>query len=100
MESFIDVILSLYGDQEIYAFYVFLATPNHEKNRLYKGKISTLLNLLDNEDIPYSPSLIYPKEKNWVINTDYDLSFSTIGAETNLINKLVKRNKNVRRRRH
>lgn len=88
--SFVKSVISIYGDQEIEAFYVFMATDKYEEDELYSGKISELLHLL-NTSRP--PSLIYPKEKNCLINTDYDLPFSTIGGECKLINQLVEINK-------
>lgn len=89
--SFVNTVLSIYGDQEIEAFYVFMATDKYEEDELYIGKISELPKLLNNTF--RTPSLIYPKEKNWLINTDYDLPFSTIGGECKLINQLVENNK-------
>lgn len=89
--SFVNTVLSIYGDQEIEAFYVFMATEKYEEDELFVGKISELPHLLNNKTRP--PSLIYPKEKNWLINTDFDLPFSTIGGECKLINQLVENNR-------
>jgi hypothetical protein len=94
LKSFTDIVLSTHGDQEIVVFYIHLATKSWENNRLYKGKISELLSLLDEENLRLSPSLIYPVEKNWAVNTDYDLSFTTIGGSIKLIDALVRQNKN------
>ena len=49
--------------------------------------------MLELENLRLTPSLIYPKEKNWVVNTDYDLAFTTIGGETRFITELAKRNR-------
>jgi hypothetical protein len=92
INSLIKTVLKLYGNQEIELFYIFLATTDWEKDRIYQGKISELHELLDNKELSLTPSLIYPKEKNWVINTDYDLSFSFIGGEKGLIKELVSKN--------
>ena len=48
--------------------------------------------LFEIENLRLTPSLIYPKEKNWVVNTDYDLSFSFIGGTKELIGELVSNN--------
>jgi len=93
LNSLIEIVQKTYGNQEIEIFYTFLSTKDWEKDRIYKGKISDLNQLLDNEELRLTPSLIYPKHKNWVVNTDYDLSFSFIGGESKLINELVNRNK-------
>ena len=44
--------------------------------------------------LAYNSHIIYPIERNWVVNTDYDLPFSTIGGETEFISELSKRNPN------
>jgi hypothetical protein len=94
IESLVKIVSEIYGNQDIEAFYIFLSTNKQEKDLLFKGKIIDLPSLLKNENLRLTPSLIYPKEKNWVINSDYDLAFSMIGGETRFINELVKQNKN------
>jgi hypothetical protein len=92
--SLVEVVNEIYGNQEIELFYTFLATKSWKKDLVYSGKISTLPKLFEKENLRLTPSLIYPKDKNWVVNTDYDLAFSTIGGETKLISELTKRNPN------
>ena len=92
--SLVEIVNELYGNQEIELFYTFLATKNWEKDLVYSGKISTLPKLFEKESLRLTPSLIYPVERNWVVNTDYDLPFSTIGGETEFISELSKRNPN------
>lgn len=93
LESLTEVVNELYGNQEIELFYTLLTSTNWEKDLIYSGKINDLLSFIEENDTIYTPSLIYPKEKNWAVNTDYDLSFSTIGGESKLIDKLVNQNK-------
>ena len=71
-----------------------MSTKDWEKDRIYKGKTSELNQLFDNEELRLTPSLIYPKDRKWVVNTVYDLSFSFIGGEGKLIEELVRRNEN------
>ncbi len=92
LNSLIEIIQKIYGNQEIEVFYILLSTKDWEKDRIYKGKISDLNQLFNNEELILTPSLIYPKDKNWVVNTDYDLPFSFIGGEKKLIDELVSRN--------
>ena len=92
--NLVEIVKEIYGNQEIELFYTFLATKDWKKNLIYNGKISELPKLLKEENLRLTPSLIYPKERNWVVNTDYDLSFSTIGGESKFISKLEKRNSN------
>lgn len=92
INSFTECILSLYGDQQIEIFYVFMSTWER-KNLLYQGNISELPKLLNNPDLRLTPNLVYPKEKNWALNTDYDLPFTTIGGESRLIDLLAEKNK-------
>lgn len=89
LESFSKVILELYGDQEIEFYIHFLSTNEMDDSELYEGKISELISFLKKRKFRLSPSLIYSKEKSWVINTDYDLAFSTIGGRKELINRLI-----------
>ena len=92
--SLVEIVLELYGNQEIELFYTFLATNNWEKDLIYSGKINELPKLFEIENLRLTPSLIYSKDRNWVVNTDYDLAFSTIGGETKFISELVNRNIN------
>ena len=92
--SLVEVVNEIYGNQNIELFYTFLATKNWEKDLIYSGKISELPKLFEIENLRLTPSLIYPKEKNWVVNTDYDLAFSTIGGESKFVSELANRNPN------
>jgi len=94
INSLIDIVVNKYGNQDIEVFYTFLATSDWEKDRMYVGKINDLNELLENEELRLTPSLIYPKDKKWIVNTDYDLPFSFIGGDNELISKLVMQNEN------
>jgi hypothetical protein len=86
-------IIEIYGDENIYAYYTFLSTANWKSDKLYFGKINEIEELLNNKELRLTPSLIYSENKNWVLNSDYDLPFSFIGGEKKLIEKLVKNNR-------
>ncbi|WP_299437770.1 hypothetical protein [uncultured Aquimarina sp.] len=90
--SLVKVVDGLYGNQEIELFYTFLSTQDWEKDLMFSGRIHDLPNLIKRENLRLTPSLIYPKEGNWAVNTDYDLAFSTIGGESKFINELTKQN--------
>ena len=92
--SLTEVVNETYGNQVIDAFYTFLSTKNWEKDLIYSGQISELPKLFEIENLRLTPSLIYPIERNWVVNTDYDLPFSTIGGEREFVSELSKRNPN------
>lgn len=94
LNSLIDIVNSVYGNQEIEVYYNLLSTKDWDKDRIYNGRISDLHQLFDNKELILTPNLIYPKDKNWVVNTDYDLPFSYIGGERKLIDELVQRNEN------
>jgi hypothetical protein len=94
LNSLVETIMEIYGNQEIEIFYTFLSTNDWEKDLIFTGRINDLPNLINKENLRLTPSLIYPKERNWVVNTDYDLAFTTIGGETKFINELVRKNKN------
>lgn len=89
LKSFSKRIHSLYGDQEIEVFFHLCTTKRMNDSLLFEGRISQLLELLKQDELFLTPSLIYAKDKSWVINTDIDLSFSTIGGESKLINQLI-----------
>ncbi|MFT5601494.1 MAG: hypothetical protein ACI9N1_001738 [Flavobacteriales bacterium] len=89
LSSITKEIQSLYGNQEIEVFFHFLATKNWDDSLLFECTISQLLELIAQNEFNNTPSLIYAKDKSWVINTDYDLSFSTIGGESKLINRIL-----------
>lgn len=90
--SIINTASDIYGNQDIEAFYVFLATHDLEENKLYECKLSELENLLTERNLRLTPSLIYSKDRKWIVNTDYDLPFSAIGGEGKFIDKLVREN--------
>ncbi len=94
LNSLVETIYKIYGNQEIELFYTFLSTKNWEKDLMFSGRISDLPNLIKKENLRLTPSLIYPKERNWVVNTDYDLAFTTIGGEKEFIAEIVRKNKN------
>ncbi|MEN2436819.1 hypothetical protein AAH994_15505, partial [Weeksellaceae bacterium A-14] len=87
-----NLILKYYGDQEIEIYYIFLATNNWEEDKMFKGKITELIKLIENEETVRTPSLIYSTEKNWALNSDYDLQFSIIGGNKEFINELIEKN--------
>lgn len=92
--SLVKVVNEMYGNQEIEFYYTSLITDNWENDFIYAGKINDLPSFLETLKYGFTPSLIYPKDRNWAINSDYDLSFSTIGGEYEFIKKLTKENKN------
>ncbi len=94
LEHLSEIVQELYGDQEIEVFYNLLSTTDWKEDKLFQGKISELITLSDNTELNLTPSLIYPKDKNWAVNTDYDLSFTTIGGEAKLIQRLIESNVN------
>ena len=83
--------LKLYGNQEIETYYIFLATNNWEEDKMYRLKISELMELIENEETEKTPSLIYSTDKKWAINSDYDLEFSIIGGEKKFIESLTEK---------
>lgn len=88
----IELANEFYGNQDIESFYIFLATKDWSENRIYEGKLKELPMLLSNDKLCFTPSLIYPKDKSWLVNSDFDLPFSTIGGEKRLIEALVRNN--------
>jgi len=94
LESIKNIVLKFYGNEEIEVFYHFLSTVKCEKNKLFEGRIKDLVDILKNDELTLTPSLIYSKNQKWVINTDYDLPFSTIGGEAKLIENLIRENPN------
>ena len=89
LKIFGNTILKKYENEEIEIYYISLATANMEEDRMFKGKISELSELIKSEETLNTPSLIYSTEKKWAINSDYDLQFSIIGGEESLINALI-----------
>ena len=94
LNSLVETIIEIYGNQEIELFYTFLSTNDWEKELMFSGKITDLPSLIKKENLRFTPSLIYPKDRNWAVNSDYDLAFTTIGGEKKFISELVRKNKN------
>ncbi|MDY3364192.1 hypothetical protein JSO59_009265 [Riemerella anatipestifer] len=94
LQNISETILKFHGDCNIELYYIFMATKNYDEDEMYKGKLSELISFLNNYDSVLTPSLIYDIEKKWAITSDFDLPFSIIGGEKNLIIELLENNQN------
>jgi hypothetical protein len=74
-----------------YFYYDSLVFGEIEQTALYQGQISELMELVDNEKMTfgYAPTYIWSSDKKWCINSDYDLSFSVIGCNREIADKLL-----------
>ena len=62
-----NTILKKYGNEDIEIYYIFLTIANMEEDRMFKGKISELSDLLKTEETLNTPSLIYSIQKNGLL---------------------------------
>lgn len=56
---------------------------------LYRGGLGELSGLYDDEELPGSPSNIWPDNKSWFVYTDWDLWGTKISGSPELINRLT-----------
>ncbi|NRF41031.1 hypothetical protein [Pedobacter foliorum] len=85
-----DAILNLYGDIEVNYYYCLLKTSDWFGNEiLYRGKLSELEELWNQEDIRENPSAIFPDTKEWCIISNYDSDVTYIGGSQALLGKLT-----------
>lgn len=87
------IIIRMFGEQIIDAYYIFMATINYDNDEMYRGKLSELISFLKSYNSRLTPSLIYEIESKWAIASDFDLPFSIIGGNNALIRELVKTHK-------
>lgn len=78
-------------NSECYFYYDSLVFADFDRVDLYKGKLSELLDLINNKELTfgYSPTYIWSDKKDWCLNTDYDLSFSVIGCSGEIAERLL-----------
>ncbi len=60
-----------------------------DENTIYTGALTELVDLYDDDDLPGSPSNIWPDDKAWFIYTDYDLWATKVSGSADLISRLA-----------
>lgn len=70
------------NNENCYFYYDSLVLGNPEREDLHFGKLSNMAELISNGKMTlgYSPTYVWPIDKSWCFNTDWDLSFSVIGC--------------------
>ncbi len=85
-------VKELYGDTKVYYHYCYLKTTNCEKDIIFSGNLSGFDELINEQDIYYNPTSIYPENQEWCIVSDYDLPFTYIGGTKELIDRITHNN--------
>lgn len=78
----------LYGDTLVNYYYCLLKTEEWDNEIIYRENLSEFDELKNKGDIRENPTAVYPDDKEWCIITDYDLPFTYIGGQRNLLTEL------------
>jgi hypothetical protein len=91
VDELISILTPYTKDSDCYFYYDSLVLGDPERNDFYIGKLSELIDLISNHSLTFgnSPTYFWPESKDWCLNTDYDLSFSVIGCNRQIANKLL-----------
>jgi hypothetical protein len=93
-EQFIDLVDHLAavtpkGDRApCFAFYAMVMTGDYDHDTLYTAELRELIELYDDEDLPGSPSNIWPDDRSWLVYTDADLWATKVSGSAELIARL------------
>lgn len=75
------------GDREsCSAFYAMVMV---EQDTIYTCELRQLIDLYDQEDLPGSPSNIWPRDRSWFLYTDADLWATKVSGRSDLIERLL-----------
>ena len=89
MLELIEILSDFCLDVNCYFYYDQLVFGDFDNEHLYKGEISKLIDLYKSLPWETSPSYIWSDKKDWCLNTDYDLTFTVIGCNDALAEKLL-----------
>ncbi len=82
-------IASLYGDVKCFFLYDLISTFDYESDLLFEGTLQDVFAARAVERVNSSPNRWWPEDRRWFIHTDYDLTFTLVGGEIDLIDALV-----------
>lgn len=72
-------------DEPCFAFYDSLLSYDMATPRLFDGRLSELIGLYDDEQVPGSPSNVWSHDRSWLIYTDWDLWATKVSGDGGLI---------------
>jgi hypothetical protein len=72
-----------------FAFYAMCAVGEFEEHVVYVGELGELVALYDDEDLPGSPSNIWPGDRSWFVYTDWDLWATKVSGSAELAGRLI-----------
>lgn len=75
--------------QPCYFHYDLIATGSWDGELLFEGKLIDVFDSPGLEDVNTTPTHWWPKCREWLITSDWDLTFTLIGGSLELINSLV-----------
>ena len=82
-------ISSLFRNPDCLFLYDLIATADWESDLLFEGELQDVFAAREVEGVNSSPNRWWPEDRTWFIHTDYDLTFTLIGGESELIDALL-----------
>ena len=75
--------------QECFFLYDLIATTNYESDLLYRGRLKSVFDTYQLDDISSTPTYWWPIDQTWLVCTDWDLPFTLIGGSEKLISTIM-----------
>jgi hypothetical protein len=75
--------------------FIYLKMPDMWKvgddvNRLIRGDVSEVMGFLREQASLQSPEYLWPEDRSWCINSDYDLHFTLVAGSTQLMKEITR----------
>jgi hypothetical protein len=86
-----EALLAHSGNVDVVAYYCLLALKTWETPAVFEGRLDEMPSLLQSSNLrsPTTPQNWWPRDRSWVVYTDWDLTTTTICASTALADRLL-----------
>ena len=89
-----DALLSVFhrhtGIDRCFFHFWMLATSEWKKDLLFEGVLDDVRRFPDDvQGVRYTPTHWFPKDRSWLVCTDYDLTFTLVGGPERLVRDLL-----------
>lgn len=92
--ALVQLLAAATGTQDCYFYYDVLRTVFFDqKELLFKGKLADVLALnggdIELKSVGPSPAYWWPEDKSWCLNTDWDLHFTLLAGNRDLVDNIL-----------
>jgi hypothetical protein len=85
------IIIATGGDlsELCYFLYDLIATQALESDLLFSGPLRSIFETYELDEVHGTPTFWWPADRNWLVCTDWDLTFTVVGGSSDLIAAIV-----------